>query len=332
MFVADSLRYEYQVAATRKQIWHESLRAFPEGKEQMWFRRDYSLQTEEYAWSSFNPAEFGLDTSIVKRTLPNVLFLSKAIAENSVKLRPVFNWFINTLRFHNFSSTGGEFLDEHFTSEKINQKSPISSQIKRLLQHADIGITDVKVVEKSSVSISIPDFVLNGKKEFKNFDKKPKREVKINLVPELLHQNEKGSAGFLPWENESEGTQHLFSLIGPWLEAFEKGHILCIDELENSLHPFLFQELLKLIFNTEVNPKHVQIIFTTHNPLLLDTDILRRDQIWFTEKNKNGEAHLYPLTNFAPRYTESLFRGYLSGRYGGIPFIPNGLIAERKQV
>ena len=76
------------------------------------------------------------------------------------------------------------------------------------------------------------------------------------------------------------------------------------------------------------NPKGAQLIFTTHNPLLLDTTLIRRDQVWFTDKDDTGAGHLYPLTDYSPRKGESLARGYLSGRYGAVPFIPAGLLGK----
>lgn len=90
----------------------------------------------------------------------------------------------------------------------------------------------------------------------------------------------------------------------------------------------MIRELLRLIFSNSENPKGAQILFTTHNPLLLDPTLLRRDQIWFTDKDTDNAAHLYPLTDYQPRKGESLVRGYLSGRYGAVPFIPDGLLGS----
>jgi AAA15 family ATPase/GTPase len=101
-----------------------------------------------------------------------------------------------------------------------------------------------------------------------------------------------------------------------------------VDELETSMHPLMVRELLRLFFSIKENPNGAQILFTTHNPLLLDATLLRRDQVWFTDKDADGEAHLYPLTDYGPRKGESLVRGYLSGRYGAVPFVPAGLLGS----
>ena len=90
----------------------------------------------------------------------------------------------------------------------------------------------------------------------------------------------------------------------------------------------MVRELLRLFFSATENPNGAQILFTTHNPLLLDATLLRRDQVWFTDKDADGEAHLYPLTDYSPRKGESLVRGYMSGRYGAVPFVPAGLLGS----
>jgi hypothetical protein len=116
------------------------------------------------------------------------------------------------------------------------------------------------------------------------------------------------------------------SVLGPWQGLVNRGQVLCVDELETSLHPSLAAELLRLLFKLTNAQSRSQLLFTTHNPLLLDMTLLRRDQIWFADKNQEGESFLYPLTDYKPRADESLMRGYLSGRYGAVPFIPHGLV------
>jgi len=109
------------------------------------------------------------------------------------------------------------------------------------------------------------------------------------------------------------------------MDILENGYLVFIDEIETSLHPLLVKELIKLIQNPEVNSHGAQVVFTTHSPALLDTELLRRDQIWFTEKDENGATNLYPLSDYQPRKGEAIAKGYLAGRYGAVPFIPEGL-------
>ena len=121
-------------------------------------------------------------------------------------------------------------------------------------------------------------------------------------------------------EEESDGTNRLYEL-SPAFEQliYEDDVVYIIDELERSMHPLLAKELLKL-FSVAKTSKS-QLIFTTHESHLLDDNLLRRDEIWFTEKKSDGSTEFYPLSNFNPRGDKVLERGYLQGRYGGIPFL-----------
>src|SRR3989337_3829874 len=115
--------------------------------------------------------------------------------------------------------------------------------------------------------------------------------------------------------------QKLFAFAGPLLDVLAKGRILFVDELDTSLHPLMMRFLISLIHNPEINENNAQLAFTTHDTSILDTDIFRRDQVWFVEKNAENATRLYPLTEFSPRQGEDIERGYLNGRYGALPFI-----------
>lgn len=98
-----------------------------------------------------------------------------------------------------------------------------------------------------------------------------------------------------------------------------------MDEIESSMHPLLTRHLIEAMQDKGINNNQAQLIFTTHDVGLLDQRILRRDQIWFAEKNeKTAETDLYALTDFSPRKGENIQKGYLQGRYGAIPFISGG--------
>jgi uncharacterized protein len=112
----------------------------------------------------------------------------------------------------------------------------------------------------------------------------------------------------------------LFAYLGFFLSVLKSGKVLVIDELEASLHSTLCRFLINLFHNKKINRDGAQLIFSTHDTSLLDNDLFRRDQIWFMEKDKNNASKLYPLTDFKPRPTEALEKGYLQGRYGALPF------------
>jgi len=94
-----------------------------------------------------------------------------------------------------------------------------------------------------------------------------------------------------------------------------------VDELNNSMHPLMVRFLIGLINNPEINRKNAQLIFSTHDTSVLDNELFRRDQIWFTEKDATNATRLYPLSDFTPRKGAALEQGYLKGRYGALPYI-----------
>ena len=121
---------------------------------------------------------------------------------------------------------------------------------------------------------------------------------------------------------ESDGTNSYFKLIGIVKEVLDEGTPLVVDELDAHLHPLLTKHLVSLFNSVEFNPNGAQLIFTSHNTNLLDLDVLRRDQIWFAEKDdRTCATELYSLVSFSPRKGENVRKGYLQGRFGAIPFI-----------
>ena len=143
------------------------------------------------------------------------------------------------------------------------------------------------------------------------------------------HETEQGRAVF-DIDNESGGTRNLFFLSGPILDILDKGLTLVVDELDTSLHTLLVQALVRLFHRPEVNTGGAQLIFTTHDTSLLDAfGLFRRDQVWFVEKGADQSSTLYPLLDFSPRKREALERGYLQGRYGGLPFLRHQAVGVR---
>ncbi len=122
--------------------------------------------------------------------------------------------------------------------------------------------------------------------------------------------------------HESDGTKKIFALSAPILDTLQKGEVLVIDELDARLHPLMTRNIIELFNSQKTNPKNAQLIFTTHDINLLSYKFLRRDQIWFTEKNHQGATDLYSLVEFADiNNNNTLEKDYIQGRYGAIPFI-----------
>jgi hypothetical protein len=136
----------------------------------------------------------------------------------------------------------------------------------------------------------------------------------------LSHGEDNGEVKF-KFSDESDGTRRLLEYIPAIFEAVNKCKTYFIDEIERSIHPLLVKELIKK-FSHDKKTKG-QLIFSTHESNLLDQSIFRPDEIWFAEKNRKGATEVYTLSEFKEHHTIDIRKGYLNGRYGGIPFLGN---------
>jgi hypothetical protein len=124
--------------------------------------------------------------------------------------------------------------------------------------------------------------------------------------------------------DESSGTRKSFALSANILRALKEGEVLVIDELDAKLHPNLTRKIIELFNSKKTNPLSAQLVFNTHDTNLLDTDLFRRDQVWFTEKDRYGAASLFSLSDIkGVRKEDPLEKNYISGKYGAIPFLGN---------
>jgi AAA15 family ATPase/GTPase len=136
----------------------------------------------------------------------------------------------------------------------------------------------------------------------------------------LTHKEDNGAATF-GLSEESDGTRRLLEYLPMLFMAIKSPKVFFIDEIERSLHPLIIKDLIRK-FSEDKSTKG-QLIFSTHESNLLDQEIFRPDEIWFAEKNKLGATELYPLSEFKEHHTLDIRKGYLNGRYGGIPFLGN---------
>ena len=126
-----------------------------------------------------------------------------------------------------------------------------------------------------------------------------------------------------PIDMESRGTAKLYALMYPIFFVLKVGGLLLVDEIESSLHPLLCERIIRLFNNSTTNPYNAQLIFTTHNTLLMNPKLLRRDQIYFIEKNEYGESNMYSLydIDLDIRNNFNYMNNYLAGRFGAIPYL-----------
>ena len=284
IYYFEGIKYAYGFSFDRKKIIEEYLYHWPNGREALIFSRTgNNYQFRE------NISE---QQTLAGRTPENRLYLVSSNEWNCPQTAKAYLWFTRKL-----SDLSGETLSFDQTLAALKQGENLKGKILHEMLVADLGIVDIRISDSSD----IPQITMVHQLQTTEGD--------VKQYPLLLSQ-------------ESQGTQRFFSRIGSWIQALEMGGVLIVDEIEASLHPLLTRHLIETIQDKSVNRNQAQLIFTTHDVGLLDQNLLRRDQIWFAQKDeKTAETEIYALTDFSPRKSENISRGYLQGRYGAIPFI-----------
>lgn len=307
-FLLNGIRYQYGFAMTAQRIVKEYLLVYKAFKPQRWFDRQFDANVGVDVYD-FGPGLKGAKAVWEGATRPNSLFLSMAVQLNSEALRPVFDWFLNHLVIFNEDAQ----LNPQISIQMLKQNDG-RKEICDFLSAADISIANIEVETRKVAGQRVHFDLVAGKTEVRA------EEVEEHQL-RFHHVTEQGKAVF-DLMDESNGTRNLLFLAGPVLDILNKGLTLVVDELDTSLHTLLVRELVRLFHRPDINQKGAQLIFTTHDTSLLDApDLFRRDQIWFVEKNADQTSSLIGLSEFSPRKNEALERGYLMGRYGGVPFL-----------
>jgi len=313
-FINQNVRYQYGFAATKNRIIEEWLLAYPSGRPQRWIERRYDEESQSYLWGNMDKL-LGKKQVWQEATRSNALFLSTAIQLNNKQLTPVFEFFEKKLRISGIGGWNSKFSIE--TCEESESRKKIVSFLKA----ADVDIQDVELEKKKfnpdMIEEDLPEEIkVKIEKEYKD------KSVVINV--KTAHSLLSGERVLFDMDVESDGTQKIFALAGPWLDSLNNGYVLVLDELHDNLHPLMVKFLVSLFHDKETNPNNAQLIFTTHDTSILNQEVFRRDQVWFCEKDKEHSSKLYSLTDFSPRKgVENLERGYLSGRYGALPYLGN---------
>jgi len=312
-FITDKVRYQYGFVLDEDRIFEEWLNAYPLGRMQQWFNREYDAKTDKYKWK-FGKLFTGKKQLWKNSTRRNALFLSTAVQLNNEQLTPVFSWFQNDLVFAHPFNRKHLYAGQDKSFSQLNTPEGKKKFLK-YMRFVDPSITDVLLeTRKISENATLKKIITELKKAI------PTLSVDKEMgEPKFIHTNNSA----LEFINESQGTKNFFALAGHWVDAMEKGKVIVVDELDNSLHSLAVQFLIRLISNPKENKQNSQLIFTTHDTSLLDSDLFRRDQVWFVEKDKHCATQLYPLLDFSPRTDEAVGRGYLQGRYGALPYIGN---------
>lgn len=300
-FITNNVKYKYFFSADQNRIYEESLDAYNSQKPTNIFTRK---DTNIYEFSN----DKNKLASLAANNTENKLFLSTATTWNYEKTKDAFLWFTKAIdTYDSFNKIMDKDLIDYSENEELKKFS------LKLLKEADILIKNISVnYEEKEMEGTIADMPVIP----------IMKKVDIELEHEVVDKDNNTHTYKLNFKDESSGTKVLFAF-APFLKrAFEETKVIIVDELEKSMHPKIVEFIVKLFNNKDINKVNSQLIFTTHATNLLNLEILRRDQIWFVEKNpKNGNSELYPLDSFSVRKDENIQKGYINGRYGAVPFI-----------
>ena len=312
----EEIMYRYGFELTNNNVSKEWLYRKVK-KEICVFERDnQAIEKIKIYGNQFKSAE-----TVIPFTRDNALFISTAHKFNISFASVISRWFEN-IEIINFDTSSGETIKLLKTEEA--KYKPL---ILNYLRQADFGISDFLIESKdlekdpNQETLSILEavwkntYVNNGITPLKPIDLKTRHKV---------YNKEKEEYGekYLSFtQYQSQGTIKFFELIGPFINAILNKKIIFIDEIDSRLHCAIVRFLVGMFNSIDMNTENAQLIATTHDVLLLEEDI-RRDQIWFAQKNQYGESELFSLSDFTGiRKKDLLLKKYLMGQFGAIPFI-----------
>ena len=312
-FVRNDIRYAYGFSVKQKLIQDEYLYYFPKGRQVKIFERN-GLEIRP---GDRYKGVFDVSISILK---DNRLFLSCAANYSNIKeIEEAFMFFNTDMVVYNPEINNWT----EYSIELMQNNDMIKKVFVDILRALGTGAKDVKVkLEKIKLAdlpqeLQLPDAL----KSFLGAQEGNRIEAKVvydQFEVDLMTE-------------ESTGVKRLFQVICPIIDILNKGKILICDELEASLHESVIFQIVQL-FQHYQKDKFAQLIFSTHDTSLLDTDLFRRDQVWFTQLNKERATDLYSLVEIKNvRKSENLEKGYVSGKYGAIPMLNKKFFHELEE-
>ncbi len=312
-FVHGDALYQYGFAVDTNQVWSEWLFSKPNASDtkiRTLFQREYDAEEGAYAWNISKTNVKGEKELWKKSTRDNALFLSTAVQLKAETFREPFNWFQNYLRI----VESPERLSPSFTIHQCAEEG-WKEKVLNLLQAVDIKIKNIDFDVREIAPGELPsDFLKNAPDEVRN-SKDPIKAIQIKSY----HQGADGKLVSFDFKDESDGTQVVFSIAGPWLDVLKNGYTLVIDELHNSLHPHALKFLINLFHDPEINTNNAQLIFTSHETSVMAKGFMHQDQVWLVEKDDAESSKLIPLSDYKVRDVSAFQKAYLDGRYGAVP-------------
>ncbi|AND65445.1 hypothetical protein AX766_14190 [Flavobacterium covae] len=314
IFLFDKMQFRYGFEVNKKGVvaeWLFQKKLNQKPKEVELFYRDEVSIDFHTSFKKFEILQKQLD--IIR---DNVLILSLANQFNVGEASVIVDYF---RKIHFFLGNEPEIYEE-FSFKEISKRSNLGLKIIETLRRFDIGISDIYVNE-----IKLENLPKEHNTQLLELFKFKKGMVFFEA--RSVHKKYDTDYNFVAYEQadfkkiESAGTQKLLAVLGFVLFSLETGCPMFIDELDSRLHPNIVSFLIELFNSKSTNPNNAQLIFNTHNTNLLHKSLFRRDQVWFMQKNRYGEAKIFSLADFKVRKEENFEEKYLEGKYGGIPFL-----------
>ncbi|HIE01605.1 MAG TPA: ATP-binding protein [Thiotrichaceae bacterium] len=306
----NNIKYDYEIAFNQKQVLSEILHSYPEGDEVNVFAR---TQQQVKLGEGFIDK-----TSVRTKVLENRLFLSEA-ANNigDEQLGEIYSYFRKIEIWNLMNNVVIRALNQTISEICANDRH-LSRKLSRLIRLCDTKIESVLVRERNPDEFQLPDDLpQNIRQGFIT-----QHQYVVKTIHKVYENGQVIDTQSFDLNEESMGTQILYSLGGLILKQFETGGIVLFDEFNNSLHPKLCRFLISLFHNSKSNPQNAQLILATHETSLLDKYLFRKDQIWFTEKNGLGETELFSISDFEGIGDDINFQDwYLAGKFDAQPHI-----------
>jgi uncharacterized protein len=247
--------------------------------------------------------------------------IHKIKGNNSAISLVIIDWFAEMVDVSSWLDQGLANM-----AELLLKRGAWDDYILKAFNYADICVSKIFIKELNTENAPTIDY--GNQRDYNGLQTGNNNIMKFRVHTTHRKYNgehkEIGDVAFSMDKEESSGSKQFFHLLGHIYLALEHGSIVLFDELSAKLHPHLCEVIISMFHSPKTNPKNAQLIFTTHNSLLLDRKIMRRDQIWFVDKNKYGESSLYSLMDYKKvRSDASYAKDYLIGKYGAVPFIGN---------
>jgi len=317
VFLVDNIQYRYGFKFDDKVIKEEWLFFAKKTKEHpLFYRIDDGIEVFKHFKEGIN---------LESKTRENTLFLAVVDQFNGETSKIIMDWF-NKLNVID----GVTHNDYRGITFKMLEDEQTRNSLTKYYQKIGLGFDDIKIKEESfdpNLMSGIPEDLLKQMMA----DLEGSNIISMTTLHKMFNNDRElvdSVAEFDVRRQESSGTNKIIDLSGPIFHTLKNGGILIIDELDAKLHPLLTVSIIRLFQNEDTNPHSAQLIFATHNTNILSLGRLRRDQIYFCEKDKYGMTDLYALVEYNMkgkkiRKDNSFEKDYINGKYGAIPFIGN---------